>query len=533
MQKQTYLVRRETSQHYYFRRAIPPHLRASLGKREIIISLRTRDRRTAARLARQHAADSDAQFVLHEQLVRDQQNPNTGEVSGNARPLEPHHIATLAERYRETLLATQLEHPPTRSELADMRAWYSQLETELTDAVVLQDTSLVEDAGQAHLTAEGFNPALTTPTTLQLYYQRLLHADLVAIRQQLQHLSGAYIEKPAVRPSPLEGDNWDAMLECWKDEREPSSKTWDEANRLVERFRTFSNDISPLDITVELVEAFLKKLEAEGLSRQRVRTILSLLRPVVGTAIEMKRCSLTDNPFANVKVNVPKRAAGKEQRQPFELEHLQALFHSPVYSTRLRPKKGGGDAAFWLPLLGLFSGARAEELGQLRVADVLRRDGHLYVRLTDLGEDQELKTASSERIVPVHEELLRIGFENYVEAMRTRGEQRLFPQLKADRRGNYTKMFSTWCNDYIDTHVIDDKRYVYHSLRHCFEEYAGWSGLTQYQIDGILGHSPQGMAKVYGKKSGGRRTFNPKVLAEGMAKYRVEGLDLAHLYGSY
>lgn len=77
----------------------------------------------------------------------------------------------------------------------------------------------MEDAGQAQLTAEGFNPALTAPSTLQLYYQCLLHADLVAIRQQLQYLSGAYIEKPAVRLSPLEGDNWDAMLQCWKDER--------------------------------------------------------------------------------------------------------------------------------------------------------------------------------------------------------------------------------------------------------------------------------------------------------------------------
>ncbi|WP_257756992.1 hypothetical protein [Burkholderia glumae] len=100
-------------------------------------------------------------------------------------------------------------------------------------------------------------------------------------------------------------------------------------------------------------------------------------------------------------------------------------------------------------------------------------------------------------------------------------------------RFNYTKMFSTWCNEYIDTYVVDDKRYAYHSFRHCFEEFAGWSGLTQYQIDGILGHSPQGMAKLYGKKSGSRRTFNPKVLAEGMAKYHVEGLDLSHLYGSY
>lgn len=530
---QNYLARRATSQNYYFRRAVPPHLRASLGKREIFLSLRTRDRHTAECRARKHAVDSDAQFALHEHLVRNAANAFPDETVDLTRPLEAHHVPTFAARYGETMVSTHLESPPTRAELAEMRAWYRELEAELTDAAVLEDTSLVEEAGEAHLVAEGFNPALTAPDTLHLYYQRLLHADLVAIRQQLQHLSGTPIEKPAVRPSPLEGDNWEAMLQCWKAERAPGAKTWDEANSQVERFKTFSNNLSPLDITPELVEAYRDSLLQEGKSRQRIKTILSLLRPVVATAIEMKRCSLTTNPFADVKINVPKRAAGKEQRQPFELEHLQALFHSPVYTEGLRPKKGGGDAAFWLPLMGLFGGPRAEELGQLRVADVQRRDGQLYLRITELGDDQELKTLASERMVPVHEELLRIGFENYVETMHRRGEMRLFPDLKADRYGNYTKMFSTWCNDYIDTYVVDDKRYAFHSLRHCFEEFAGWSGLTEYQINGILGHSPQGMARLYGKKSGSRRTFNPKELAKGMAKYRVEGLDLSHLYASY
>lgn len=77
----------------------------------------------------------------------------------------------------------------------------------------------MEYAGHAHLAAEGFNPALTAPATLQLNSQHLLHADLVAIRQQLQHLSGGPIDKPTVRPAPLESDNWEAMLTCWKAER--------------------------------------------------------------------------------------------------------------------------------------------------------------------------------------------------------------------------------------------------------------------------------------------------------------------------
>jgi len=79
------------------------------------------------RLARQHAVDTDAQFLLHEQLVRNQQNPQPEETASLICVLEPHYIPTLTERYRETLVATHLEHPPTRAELADMRTWYSQL----------------------------------------------------------------------------------------------------------------------------------------------------------------------------------------------------------------------------------------------------------------------------------------------------------------------------------------------------------------------------------------------------------------------
>lgn len=530
---QRYVTRRATTANLYFRRAVPPRLRASLGKREIVVSLGTPDRREAERLARQHAVDTDGLFQLHERLVRNGGNAFPDETRDLTRPLRPSLIPTLVSLYQDSMVATHLEHPPTRDELRELREWYRQLEEELTDAAVLQETDPIEEAGKAFMESEGYNPALTAPDVLQTYLLNLLHADLQAIRVQLQHLHGTPMSKPTERRAQLEGDNWEAMLACWKTVRAPGAKTWDETRQLVSRFQAFAGDIPLTDITPELCEGFRDHLLAEGLSPSRVKTILALLRPVVNTAIELKKCSLVSNPFAAVKVQVPKRQAGKETRQPFELDHLQTLFYSPVYRDGVRPKKGGGDAAFWLPLLSLYSGARAEELGQLHVSDILMRDGQLYMRITTLGEDQGLKNAASHRSVPVHNELLKIGFANYVEFRRQQGEERLFPDLRADRYGNYTKMFSTWCNMYIDQHVVDDKRYTFHSFRHCFEEYAGWSGLTQYQIDGILGHTPGGMAQHYGKKTGNRRTFNPRVLAEGMAQYRVDHLDLSHLYGCY
>ena len=55
---------------------------------------------------------------------------------------------------------------------------------------------------------------------------------------------------------------------------------------------------------------------------------------------------------------------------PFERSDLQVIFRTPVFTEDARPTGGKGDAAFWLPLLALFTGARLNELSSLKVSDV-------------------------------------------------------------------------------------------------------------------------------------------------------------------
>src|SRR5690349_21905830 len=57
-------------------------------------------------------------------------------------------------------------------------------------------------------------------------------------------------------------------------------------------------------------------------------------------------------------------------REPWEVAELQLLFTSPVYLGGARPDGGRGEAAYWLPLLGLYTGARQGELAPLVVGDV-------------------------------------------------------------------------------------------------------------------------------------------------------------------
>ncbi len=68
------------------------------------------------------------------------------------------------------------------------------------------------------------------------------------------------------------------------------------------------------------------------------------------------------------------------------------------------------------------------------------------IQISDEGEHQKVKTDVSLRTVPVHPDLLALGFLDWVEQARGQGQERLFPAAKADAKngqGNWiSKAFS-------------------------------------------------------------------------------------------
>jgi integrase len=120
-----------------------------------------------------------------------------------------------------------------------------------------------------------------------------------------------------------------------------------------------------------------------------------------------------------------------ESRQPFDIDDLCKLFCRDGY-----PSSGQDEPyKFWIALLGLFTGARINELAQLFLADFQAKGGVQVISVNDNGEGKRLKTKASERLIPIHAELVRLGLLDYVEALRHRGETRLFPELELQRDG--------------------------------------------------------------------------------------------------
>jgi integrase len=180
-----------------------------------------------------------------------------------------------------------------------------------------------------------------------------------------------------------------------------------------------------------------------------------------------------------------------------------------------------------LPLLGLWTGARLEELGGLRIEDVKESDSvpHFFIRASD---GRRLKNRGSERRIPLHPELVRAGFLDYVTERKRAGDVLLFPELRADAHGTRTRMWGKRFARHVRLvcGVTDKRKASFHSLRHSFVD-AARAVMIEEHRHAITGHSGGGVGRTYG-------TSVPlSVLAESMARVRYPGVSGAAQGGKW
>ncbi|MBH1566574.1 site-specific integrase [Stenotrophomonas maltophilia] len=178
-----------------------------------------------------------------------------------------------------------------------------------------------------------------------------------------------------------------------------------------------------------------------------------------------------------------KRARKKLGFKAYDRAQIHALF-APEALAKL------SESARWASLLGLYTGARASEVGQLLIKDVFEEDGIPCLRVSDEGEHQKVKTEVSLRTVPLHPELLKMGFLKWVDDKRKAGESRLFPAAKAtavNGQGNWiTKAFSRHLAE-VGKGWEPAKR-GFHSLRKTFIQELQGAGVVSELRAQIVGH---------------------------------------------
>ncbi|WP_343876634.1 site-specific integrase, partial [Cupriavidus pauculus] len=216
---------------------------------------------------------------------------------------------------------------------------------------------------------------------------------------------------------------------------------------------------------------------------------------------------LTKNPALAA---APKRKTTREQdeRDAFTPDDLAQIFGADWYKTGRGSLTTTGKYQtfqphyYWLPLLGLYTGARINELCQLYLDDVRVSDaGVWYLDFNldgadkldaDEASDKSLKTVNSKRQVPLHSALLELGFVQYVQALQTTEHKRLFPELKLSKQRGYGKAATSWFNErYLGERLgmKRDGRKVFHSFRHTLLTGMYALQLSEKTVNQLSGHA--------------------------------------------
>ena len=208
---------------------------------------------------------------------------------------------------------------------------------------------------------------------------------------------------------------------------------------------------------------------------------------------------MTVNPAGGLKVKLKSRP--DEERDAYtrtDLKRLDLFNKVPSTTETLKPY------CHWTPLIALYTGCRLEEIAQLHLEDIRQECGVLVFDINNKN-GKNLKTLSSARLIPVHPKLIECGLIQYVYSLKTKGEQRLFPELRKQRDG-YGQTVSKWFQRHKKTCGIAEGK-TFHSFRHTFITHLKHKQVDPFMIHELDGHAinSETMGR-YGKR------YTPEIL---------------------
>jgi len=237
---------------------------------------------------------------------------------------------------------------------------------------------------------------------------------------------------------------------------------------------------------------------------------------------------IKENYIDGMKIPISKKDERKK-REPFSPEDLVKILHPKTYldytidykkissnqHTTFTTNKNVklGTPYYWSFLIGIFSGMRTNETSQLRVDDIVK-EGNVWMIIIDETQGKRVKTTSSIRKVPVHPTLISLGFLDYVEIIKSKGFDRVFPELTKDRDGYSSKISRHYNQNFLPSIGVWKKQVkVLYSTRHTFINRCYNKGVDRDIIKEIVGHEPDFTMDVYGGNP-----FTPQQLYQGISK---------------
>ena len=281
-----------------------------------------------------------------------------------------------------------------------------------------------------------------------------------------------------------------------------------------------------------------KKAREEGVSGPKPTTLnkyLSTLSPLFKWM--RKRGYYTgSNPCDGLFYDIPKSS---NPRPPFTTEQLNTILKSPLFTgfqadgkEHLKGNCRADDWRYWIPLVCLFTGARLGEVAQLRTEDVRKERGVWFIHVrNDESTGQSTKSGLS-RAAPIHSKLIDLGFlafhKRQLERAERDGNHALFPELERNERGQISGKVGRWWRDYLEHIGLKNggDGFGAHSFRHTMaDRLRDEAELLDDQIEVALGHNQKTTTSGYGRLKQG----TVSMLKGYFEAVRFEGVDFSAL----
>jgi integrase len=278
--------------------------------------------------------------------------------------------------------------------------------------------------------------------------------------------------------------------------------------------------------TRELISSLEGRDDIPRLRPQTVKNkSLAAISAVLGFAVRER--ILTENVAQRIGVRKPKDHEKEVKGLFFSSDRLQMIVGSPVFSDGLRPLGGAGEAAFWVPMICMFTGARLTEVCGLEIADIGRETGIDYFFIRH-NKTRDLKSDTTIRKIPIHSKLLEWGFLEYLEVQRKAGQNRVFERVNAEG-ASISSAWSAWWSRYLRKKIgILDPRVNFHSFRHTVRRELLDKEVRDSVVDAILGHSNGNVSERYGRDEDGL-SYSMQRLKPAVEALTYENVDFSGL----
>ena len=490
---------------YYFRFPIPATLHPEGKPSHIRLSLETRCPKEALRLARGLAYLGDR--LLSNPAV---QNMNHSEI----RAVLHGHFKELREQIKAKL--NRLGPFTKQEKLAHEKAYGEALEAYETENYeqIATKPCLAEIINRYDMPIKAKSPAYQV--LQREYVLQVQHCTKSILEWNADYERVNFSTDPATRAQRMQWQHekrhtLGVVLEKYtKTKRENgwSEKTYRSTLALLRVMQEYWGDDRSLHVSTEEAEELLEVIKripkhyrsTPALKKLSIRQIIEV-KGLKGMGILnvnkhllafssfydwcVKRKYITEN---NFKILIEKPRAGeKTDRDMFSQEQVDLILktvldeNSPLTNTRYYRK--------WGTLIAYCTGARLNEIAQLRLDDIITEDGVLCFKLTNEEDDQKLKTVTAKRKVPVHSFLFEKGFLEYMELAKQQPNGRLLFELTYDKNNGYGRNLGRWFNETLLVKLgIKRPELVFHSFRHTFSTRLARAGVDLSLIKRLVGH---------------------------------------------